>query len=471
MFVDHQYPAQKPLSISNGFGSAKEQRAFQYFQERTNIRLSGFYECEFWNRIILQAAHVDPGIRHAVVALASLDEEFQRSGEADSMQDDFALKQYNLAIRQHLDRIGNLCNAIGSLDNYLASSMVFICIEILQGHYTSAISLVKGAVKLFYESNFDCLRTSAWPLEVFESILARLQAMAVGLVGVSARGSTVPPCIAAATYSGIPDKFSSVTEARNCLELYVHIHSLSGPADAAHAHGQDFDKKLGVFSDVLPRWSSAFDGFLESVGADTSARDQRAIAILKIRRIKMSISIDIAHRARAIVHDAKTLRDQYTASYFEDQMLWDEYNDDYEKVIELAQEVARRTPNAPIFIGQQSYLFTLDFGIVAPLYDLARVCRDPIIRRKAIELLRSNPCRDGLWDGQLAARAAKLQMELEESAVPEVKTAADIPTWARISCVVPSFRPGDRYAVVQFTRQHAAAAAGHPRSFQHCFEW
>ena len=100
------------------------------------------------------------------------------------------------------------------------------------------------------------------------------------------------------------------------------------------------------------------------------------------------------------------------------------------------------------------YLFSLDSGIVSPLYSVARLCRDPQIRRKAIGLLREYPIREGMWDGLLAAKASEIQMEVEEELAremlpdgqTELRCASDIPREARIVTVLPQFRPGERKA-------------------------
>ena len=53
-------------------GNQQERRAFHFFQQRTAPHLSGFYNDEFWNQMVLRASHQEPAIRHAVMALGSL---------------------------------------------------------------------------------------------------------------------------------------------------------------------------------------------------------------------------------------------------------------------------------------------------------------------------------------------------------------------------------------------------------------
>ena len=62
-------------------------------------------------------------------------------------------------------------------------------------------------------------------------------------------------------------------------------------------------------------------------------------------------------------------------------------------------------------------------------------------------------------------------MEIEESAVPQVESAADIPAWARITSVIPTFQSGERRAIVQFNGQGPNRLGGEPISSQEVIEW
>lgn len=116
--------------------SGPERRALQFFYQRTSSQLSGFYSCEFWNTIVLQIASWDDGIRHGLVALASLHEEYEREGAASvpSATNRFALVQYNLAIRQHLEGVRDR-GLSENVEVFVAPCLIFICIEV--GYFPS----------------------------------------------------------------------------------------------------------------------------------------------------------------------------------------------------------------------------------------------------------------------------------------------------------------------------------------------
>ncbi|RDL42034.1 uncharacterized protein BP5553_02013 [Venustampulla echinocandica] len=58
--------------------------------------------------------------------------------------------------------------------------------------------------------------------------------------------------------------------------------------------------------------------------------------------------------------------------------------------------------------------FSFDVGIVPPLHFTATKCRDPIIRREAVDLLFSYPRHEGIWDGILSARLGRWIIACEE---------------------------------------------------------
>jgi hypothetical protein len=65
-------------------------------------------------------------------------------------------------------------------------------------------------------------------------------------------------------------------------------------------------------------------------------------------------------------------------------------------------------------LGKETSGFSVDMGFIPPLFYTAIKCRNPRIRRQAIELLIFAPHREGFWDGVLVARIAGEVIKLEE---------------------------------------------------------
>ena len=103
-----------------------ECRFLQHFQERTAIELAGPFRDELWLKFVLQVAHQEPSIQHAVFALSGYHENFCNPRRNESVEPASALRQYNLAIKS-LVKPGT-----GPSSNFvqLLSCLIFFCIEV-----------------------------------------------------------------------------------------------------------------------------------------------------------------------------------------------------------------------------------------------------------------------------------------------------------------------------------------------------
>jgi hypothetical protein len=98
--------------------------------------ISGSSDEEFWNRLVLQATHHEPAIRHAAIALGSLYERFSLSD--DCLSDiDGRSKDENFALQQYVKALGFLLEPMKgegkqAVDVALMNSVLFICFEVLR---------------------------------------------------------------------------------------------------------------------------------------------------------------------------------------------------------------------------------------------------------------------------------------------------------------------------------------------------
>ena len=122
--------ATKPLSFLETLGNESERRYFDYFRCRTAPQLAGFFSSEFWDCLVPLSTHYHLAIKHAVIALASLHERFERedssifSSNHDISHGGLALRQYTLAI-SHLTKSATI-----ELDTCLVASVLFACFEV-----------------------------------------------------------------------------------------------------------------------------------------------------------------------------------------------------------------------------------------------------------------------------------------------------------------------------------------------------
>jgi len=126
-------------SPSIGFlGTEKEHRSFYFFQQKTAPQLSGLFGCDFWERLLLQAALHEPSIRHTLIALGSLHANFEQENNLISQShtsewtDDFALNHYNQAIDVLVEPLSQKSQQ--AIDICLICSILFACLEVSFTH-------------------------------------------------------------------------------------------------------------------------------------------------------------------------------------------------------------------------------------------------------------------------------------------------------------------------------------------------
>lgn len=100
--------------------------------------------------------------------------------------------------------------------------------------------------------------------------------------------------------------------------------------------------------------------------------------------------------------------------------------------------------------------FTVDIGLIPPLYYTAIKCRVPSIRREAIGILHHVPHREAMWDALVVAAAAEKVVHLEEwdfYGEPGFSPAEKVVSRAPESLSLPSLPEAYRFEDVQLTVQ------------------
>jgi hypothetical protein len=151
-------------------GSTQEKRGFSHFIKKTSPELEGFYSSGFWDALLLQASHAEPALRHAVIAISSLHEDFAGRSQGVSGRDDnfpFALNQYTKAIG-HLRR--SLASGKQAPLTALMSCILFVCFDSFRGYYQTAMVHLQSGMRILRD-----LRAQSAPLDpLIEETIAPL---------------------------------------------------------------------------------------------------------------------------------------------------------------------------------------------------------------------------------------------------------------------------------------------------------
>ena len=237
----------------------------------------------------------------------------------------------------------------------------------------------------------------------------------------------------------IPLSFSCLEEARNSFEYHWNgcIHFLEDvkeqcPArltERAESRRQDFEL-------ILQKWSFALETFLRLSEGRLDTKGLQAAQVLRIRYIIGLMNLN---------------SEDLTMN--ENEMIWDKHCSAHKEILFLAKSIINLGSNRNYSVSSGKSEFTLDTGIVGPLGAVAYKCRDPIIRREAIDLLASAPRQEAGWNSIISAYVCKKILEIEEGGLASVTCCEDVPAWSRVSNVNLDFDLQHRKVRMRYQRQ------------------
>jgi hypothetical protein len=130
---------------------------------------------------------------------------------------------------------------------------------------------------------------------------------------------------------------------------------------------------------------------------------------------------------------------------FADETRFDARLEDFNDIISLLREfiTLKERHKAWLICNLSVRLsFSFDLGIISPLWPVSSRCRDPFIRREAINLLYLVRRREGVWSSVVTAMVIEKIMLIEERNLQDTREARDIPSAARIRLLDVQYDPG-----------------------------
>jgi hypothetical protein len=397
-------------------GDPDERRSLYYFRARTTDDLSGCFDSNFWNRLVLQLCHTEPAVKHAVVALGAAHEAYQAGGNSHIRNPGLALQEYNKSITCLNNRLSTPSNR--STEVTLICCVLFVCFECIRCNYDAALLHLSSGIEILKSKRraIDPASYSDTPYldlhideDIFE-LYARFD------ISTSAFLDIRPPQMPMRLSDDLVDfnqtPFQDLGEARRRLHTLVNLtlylvmshYQYRGMPDLLPVETESERSKLLV---AVQQWASQFDAFLKSP-----------------RMVKLS-SRDLQAAFTLIVHQ-KTILIMLEMSPYSDQSMMLRYDEEVERVISIASWLARpsssfspsldlRRPstnnldtNSPAG-SEPAPSFSADMGIIAPMYYLCMNCPSTTLRQKALDVLHNDglPRREGLWDSRLIADIAE----------------------------------------------------------------
>ncbi|KAE9375156.1 hypothetical protein N431DRAFT_334397 [Stipitochalara longipes BDJ] len=387
----------------------KERRAFAFFCERT----AKCFRSEFSSFYLLRAAHEQPAIRHAVIALGGVHETFGLDKErlnGMGPTDPFSERQYSKAIMLLLN--SSKVPSTQPTEVFLISCLLFACFESLRGHIKSAITHVRCGMKLLHQATAsDTLASFAYvPQKTIKSLFTRLdnQMMELGgssLLTMLREAERLPPF----PELKYPETFKNLESAYESFDIFLnrtlHVRRtlemlLADPLEFPDSETllQEIETERGKCLQYLDRWSRAFNDHFAGEWSQHEQSSDYNIYVLQIWRVAARIFLSVKHT------DAEEA--------------WDQFQGDFNTIVTLSEALIESS-NVTNTSYRTTPSFSFHLGILSPLFLTTIRCRDPIIRRRAVHLLSSSRRCEGIWDSHLACKVAKHVIDAEAEDVWE----------------------------------------------------
>lgn len=357
------------------------------------------------------------------------------------------------ALRQHTKGLSNLSKSLssGSQQTHVAlmSCIIFSCFDRLTGDIDSAITHLRSGLEILRNTT---LSDTGSYLRIFK----RLTMQSISFLDADKEDkkldlwemATPDPC------NYLP-RFTSIREAQYSLHSIVgyilyFLYTFPTPktADAEHEQlirhqknsllfcipgmstldSQNSKDALRLFAkarmecaisqhrslSMFQAWSRKLDAFLLEPKFGLPNRDLQAAALLRMHWLLFAIIIE------GTISPAKFSSPGFLAKF--------------QKIVALCKSIVT-TENVA-----KPPRFSIDLGIICPLYFTGLNCRDPDIRRQVLELL-ATPRTEAMWDSQVAAYILNQVIAQEEGTVASSPNRGGISTQqpAAIAAEMPSY--------------------------------
>ncbi|KAI1775367.1 hypothetical protein F4818DRAFT_416411 [Hypoxylon cercidicola] len=444
-----------PLRLPSA--EAEEYSALSFFDVKTLPGLNGCRKSPSWTRTLAYFANTVSCVHHAAVAVGALHRAYispkgtgalngrDRGGNVSN----FALQHYNLAISHLLKSSGRSNNAPRDAAVTLLVCYLFTCFDNLAGNHTQAFGHLRSGITLLNESWQELKKTrqetqlssddQALLKEITEQF-RHLDAQAASfLLGWSvkiedeANEIKKPQC----RIGPVDIRLSSLSEAAGQLAGLIpkvtelrhweietisknHVGTKEDATDVAAL--RQFLRRQAELVCQLEEWYIAFSMLLPSDPEKMCGWDGHLARMLQLHYMITSALLNVPAGLGEMACDGSLPK--------------------FKKIVALASTIADKCSAVLESCVQKESnrepSFTPEMVLIPVLYLIGTKCRDPLLRREIISILRRNPRREGVWDSLTAARVLEGVMHIEEG--PDVtdfelglKTMADIPLHRRIS--------------------------------------
>ena len=428
-----------------------ESHFFDYVRTRTLPMTGSFLKSHFWTQFVLQLAHDEPAIRHSILALGALHRRFEETiapiqstvekemaglqideGFATAPDMNFSSKNRDrlarrealakFAEKQYMKAVAAARSLIekNSTIEVLTACIIFICYENMVGRLNVANLHRKSGERILEQmkqrsripglTTGDEPRTMSNPFCAIQEIFSRIDFQAMTLTDDRYPYEvSVPGVLNMESVSPLQIPFANLDQA--WAQMMDDARNLYKIMETWHLYQkisqEEFERLIEVSMGNFCHWEMVLESMRTGL---RNAHDIGRHAMLEMYYVTLRLIAENGapgpetrwdkevHRFERIIDLAEIL----TRAFMETE-------------IALAGPAGASPASAAAYEGMpRTAFFSLEPGIIIPLFITIHHCRKPIVRRKALSLLRSCWRVEGIWDSIGAATVAEWVIDTEE---------------------------------------------------------
>ncbi|KAL1852457.1 hypothetical protein VTK73DRAFT_9210 [Phialemonium thermophilum] len=425
-----------PRSLPLHVVTNEQLACLEWFRCRVSLKLPGFCVSDFWTSLLLQASASEPAVLHAVLALSSLHRGVALGVGKDSLHVTQPTPVEQRTLRHYLAAIAGLRPHFQTRTQHsrrvtLIACVLFVCLDLLRGHFAAAQVHLDGGLKLLSEmpqgpspgggetapssSSSSYLARSCRP-STDQSIVeafATIHAPVALFKHFRPPASPQPIC---APLLSVQTTFLSFEEAEHCMrQLLYRISNLTAQArrllNGASSSSPSFSYSALPSSLRAEQLQIRRDLASWLASCEASANDIRHVSPLHNRDVFFPV-LTAYHKMLAILVD--------TCLAPGDEMAFDACAEPFARLAGQLAAVWTRMARKGSLCRPSGFLpfdmanSTVCLGWVPMLYFVATKCRVRRTRHQALRLLEKTCHREGIWDSRLTLVAARKIVDLEE---------------------------------------------------------
>lgn len=377
----------RPSSLFQSIDKPVEGRALQLFCDTAAPSLAGPLDSYFWTHLVLQFSNFEPSVRHSLVAISSLYEDFHYKGKAarQLQSNAFALQHYNAAIE-----------SLRKLDNeplILLVCVLFVCIETLQNNRAAAMQHIAHGIVILERIG----GAYPWTMEYLSPIFRRLSIFPLFFGGPNNNFPSM-----SGLEARIPQSFTTFAEAQYHMDGIVCRASRFIRQGDAYRYGQHVsdpvDPDLLAYQlklkQAIDDWHASFSKLAKSLDL-SEYRDMACSTVMSRYRISRLWAL---------------------AAFEKREVFYDDYISDLKEAVDQAVDHGNRERDK--LASRARPRFTFETGFLPMVLFSVMRCRDLRTRLKGLGWLRDcGSGRENMWEAEQMYPVCRRLVEIEHDIV------------------------------------------------------